>query len=73
MIHIGSKIRESPSPEGKKEANVGLGGFREHAAPGHQSYVKCFLFSMARLIEFMKLPGWSLAASYFFITSYTSH
>eukprot|EP00983_Pelagomonas_calceolata_P095351 1158001-Pelagomonas_calceolata.AAC.9 len=31
--------RESPSPEGKREASVGPVGFWKHAAPGHQSYV----------------------------------
>eukprot|EP00983_Pelagomonas_calceolata_P060917 1146583-Pelagomonas_calceolata.AAC.4 len=38
--HIGSKSRESPSPEGKRKASVGLVGFWQHAAPGHQSYVE---------------------------------
>eukprot|EP00983_Pelagomonas_calceolata_P016129 510460-Pelagomonas_calceolata.AAC.1 len=42
--HIGSKSRESPSPEGKREASVGLVGIWKHAAPAHQSYVgwSCF-------------------------------
>eukprot|EP00983_Pelagomonas_calceolata_P086187 1156713-Pelagomonas_calceolata.AAC.3 len=39
--HIGSKSRESPSPEGKKEASVGLVGFWQHTAPGHQNYNDC--------------------------------
>eukprot|EP00983_Pelagomonas_calceolata_P041770 1138204-Pelagomonas_calceolata.AAC.2 len=41
-MHIGSKNRESPSPEGKRAASVGLVGSWKHAAPGHQSYVECF-------------------------------
>eukprot|EP00983_Pelagomonas_calceolata_P054559 1143739-Pelagomonas_calceolata.AAC.6 len=40
--HIGSKSRESPSPEGKREASVELVGFWKHAAPGHQTYVEYF-------------------------------
>eukprot|EP00983_Pelagomonas_calceolata_P085359 1156533-Pelagomonas_calceolata.AAC.4 len=39
--HIDSKSRESPSPEGKREASVGLVGSWRHAAPGHQCYVEC--------------------------------
>eukprot|EP00983_Pelagomonas_calceolata_P063135 1147595-Pelagomonas_calceolata.AAC.18 len=33
--HIGSKSRESSSPECKREASVGQVGFWKHAAPGH--------------------------------------
>eukprot|EP00983_Pelagomonas_calceolata_P017833 559746-Pelagomonas_calceolata.AAC.3 len=40
--NIGSKSRESPSPEGKREASVCLVGFWKHATPGHQSYVEFF-------------------------------
>eukprot|EP00983_Pelagomonas_calceolata_P067019 1149319-Pelagomonas_calceolata.AAC.1 len=36
--HIGSKSRESPSPEGKREASVNLVGIWKHAVPVHQSY-----------------------------------
>eukprot|EP00983_Pelagomonas_calceolata_P094395 1157887-Pelagomonas_calceolata.AAC.2 len=36
---MGSKNRESPSPEGKEEACVGLVGFWHHMAPGHQNGV----------------------------------
>eukprot|EP00983_Pelagomonas_calceolata_P052296 1142788-Pelagomonas_calceolata.AAC.1 len=35
--HIGSKSRESPSPEGKREASVGLVGFWKHAPVGFTS------------------------------------
>eukprot|EP00983_Pelagomonas_calceolata_P052421 1142847-Pelagomonas_calceolata.AAC.1 len=48
--HIGSKSRESPSPEGKREAS--LMSFWQHAAPGHQNY-NAFLFSVACLVEGM--------------------
>eukprot|EP00983_Pelagomonas_calceolata_P117184 1160390-Pelagomonas_calceolata.AAC.6 len=39
---IGSKSRESSSPEGKREASVGQVGFWKHAISGHQSCVECF-------------------------------
>eukprot|EP00983_Pelagomonas_calceolata_P071654 1151350-Pelagomonas_calceolata.AAC.6 len=37
--HVGSKIRESPSPEIKKEADLGLVDFWQHVVLGHQGYV----------------------------------
>eukprot|EP00967_Tisochrysis_lutea_P077495 scaffold105261_cov17-Tisochrysis_lutea.AAC.1 len=36
--HTGSKSRVSPSPEGKKKADVGLVGFWQHATSGHRDY-----------------------------------
>eukprot|EP00983_Pelagomonas_calceolata_P028523 893181-Pelagomonas_calceolata.AAC.1 len=41
---IGSKSRESASPEGKRDASMGLVGFWKHAAPGHQNNNECFCF-----------------------------
>eukprot|EP00983_Pelagomonas_calceolata_P072123 1151569-Pelagomonas_calceolata.AAC.2 len=73
--HIGSKSREPPSPEGKREAVIG--GFLAACGPRAPELCRVFLFSMARLIEyggfgcFMELPGWSCAAC-FFITSHTA-
>eukprot|EP00983_Pelagomonas_calceolata_P085326 1156531-Pelagomonas_calceolata.AAC.1 len=49
--HIGSESREPPSPEDDRGVNVDRVGFWKHAAPGHQCYDECFLFSMARLVE----------------------
>eukprot|EP00983_Pelagomonas_calceolata_P062311 1147241-Pelagomonas_calceolata.AAC.1 len=46
--------REPPSPEVKKEANVGRVDFWQHSAPGHQHYgeIRVFL-SKAHLVEGM--------------------
>eukprot|EP00983_Pelagomonas_calceolata_P058991 1145730-Pelagomonas_calceolata.AAC.8 len=43
--HIGSKSRESPSPEGKREALVRLVGFWQHVALRHQGYGDCFVLN----------------------------
>eukprot|EP00983_Pelagomonas_calceolata_P052051 1142672-Pelagomonas_calceolata.AAC.1 len=40
--HIGTKSRESPLPEDKREASVGLVGSWKHATPGHQKSVFVF-------------------------------
>eukprot|EP00983_Pelagomonas_calceolata_P042969 1138722-Pelagomonas_calceolata.AAC.2 len=40
--HIGSKSRESPSPEGERGINVDQVVFWQCAAPGHQCYDECF-------------------------------
>eukprot|EP00983_Pelagomonas_calceolata_P050110 1141813-Pelagomonas_calceolata.AAC.2 len=42
--HIGSKSRESPSPEDERGINVDQLGFWQHAAPGHQFHDECFSF-----------------------------
>eukprot|EP00983_Pelagomonas_calceolata_P086752 1156825-Pelagomonas_calceolata.AAC.1 len=39
---IGSNSRESPPPEGRRQASVGQVGFWKHAAPGDQIYIECF-------------------------------
>eukprot|EP00983_Pelagomonas_calceolata_P073041 1151981-Pelagomonas_calceolata.AAC.8 len=99
--HIGSKSRESPSPEGKREASVGLVGSWQHAAPGTRTSAfvngtsgrgmgsidspthtqkDCVEGDLSALnlklpvldVQFMELPGWSCASSYFFITSRTA-
>jgi len=42
--HISSRSRESPSPEGKREANMGQVGFWQRAAPGYRNYNEYFCF-----------------------------
>eukprot|EP00983_Pelagomonas_calceolata_P005047 164550-Pelagomonas_calceolata.AAC.1 len=49
--HIGSESCESPSQKDERGVNVDRVGFWQRAAPGHQSFDECFLFSMARLVE----------------------
>eukprot|EP00983_Pelagomonas_calceolata_P075136 1152865-Pelagomonas_calceolata.AAC.2 len=39
--HVGSKTRESPIPEGKREASMGLESSWRHVAPG-QDYNEYF-------------------------------
>eukprot|EP00983_Pelagomonas_calceolata_P059210 1145827-Pelagomonas_calceolata.AAC.2 len=42
--HIGSKSRESPSPEDERGVNVDQMGFWQHVASGHQCYDEWFYF-----------------------------
>eukprot|EP00983_Pelagomonas_calceolata_P077049 1153698-Pelagomonas_calceolata.AAC.9 len=42
--HIGSKSRESPSPEDERGITVDQVGIWQHAAPGHQCYDERFYF-----------------------------
>lgn len=45
-------LRAHTSPEGKREASLGLVAFWQHA-PGHQIYNECFLFSMLLTIALL--------------------